>query len=427
MGPAEKEINMVLEIKNVGLIESASIELNGITVITGHNNSGKSTVSKSLYCIASSFCDTYDLIRGHRISAIAHRTSHEVAEFLADNREKYKDDITLLSEYLAANQDSFDNKYRRGKEKKDENAKERINDLSKYISNALAISDEELMEGVFARKLDVEFGMQIHNLFGQSQFSELRMNAAGRKVFAHMEQNDVSKLSEAIDITSSVIYIDDVNILDKLDWHPAIRGYYRHFYLERGSHKDDLVHLLNVDSTENPLIDEIFTAKKLGKVYELINKACPGRVVYDKSSMKFVYTEGKLSNKVSLANISTGIKSFTTIKTLLHNGGIKDGGIMIFDEPEIHLHPEWQLVYAQMIVLLHKEFNIRVLINSHSPYFVMAIEDYSEMHEVLDKCKFYLSESDGKSASFRDITDSTKEVYSKFLEPYQELENVRYS
>ena len=38
---------MVLEIKNVGLIESASIELNGITVIAGYNNSGKSTVSKS--------------------------------------------------------------------------------------------------------------------------------------------------------------------------------------------------------------------------------------------------------------------------------------------------------------------------------------------------------------------------------------------
>ena len=199
------------------------------------------------------------------------------------------------------------------------------------------------------------------------------------------------------------------------------------FLIELGSHKDHLAYLLNENAIDDSLIDKIFATKKLGKVFKLINEACPGKILFERGAMKLAYTEGKLGDKVSLINISAGIKSFATIKTLLQSGGIKEGGIMIFDEPEIHIHPEWQLVYAQMIVLLHKEFNVRALINSHSPYFVMAIEDYSEMHEVLDKCKFYLAKSNGKSASFKDVTDCTKEVYSKFLEPYQELENVRYS
>ena len=41
--------NMRLEIKNIGRIEEASIEMNGITVIAGENDTGKSTVGKVLY------------------------------------------------------------------------------------------------------------------------------------------------------------------------------------------------------------------------------------------------------------------------------------------------------------------------------------------------------------------------------------------
>lgn len=40
--------NMRLEIKNIGRIEEASIEMNGITVIAGENDTGKSTVGKVL-------------------------------------------------------------------------------------------------------------------------------------------------------------------------------------------------------------------------------------------------------------------------------------------------------------------------------------------------------------------------------------------
>lgn len=217
---------MVLKIKNVGLIESADIELNGITVIAGHNNSGKSTVSKSLYCIASSFCDTFKQIRKYRIDAITRRSSFEIAEFLVDNREKYGNDKALLSEYLAANQDSLVFKYRKVREENDEDFKARIDDLSRYILNTLSISDADLMAGIFAKKLETEFDMQVHNVYESSDFSELRLQASTHEVFARIEQNEVSEMSGIVDITNSIIYIDDVNVLDKLDWYASRRGYY---------------------------------------------------------------------------------------------------------------------------------------------------------------------------------------------------------
>ena len=40
---------MNLELKNVGKIKYANVELNGITVLAGENNTGKSTVGKMLF------------------------------------------------------------------------------------------------------------------------------------------------------------------------------------------------------------------------------------------------------------------------------------------------------------------------------------------------------------------------------------------
>ena len=37
-------------IERIGKIEKADVELKGITVIAGENNTGKSTVGKALYC-----------------------------------------------------------------------------------------------------------------------------------------------------------------------------------------------------------------------------------------------------------------------------------------------------------------------------------------------------------------------------------------
>lgn len=51
---------MNINIKNVGVIQDSSLELKGLTVITGQNNSGKTTVGKILYSIFSAKEDLYD-------------------------------------------------------------------------------------------------------------------------------------------------------------------------------------------------------------------------------------------------------------------------------------------------------------------------------------------------------------------------------
>ena len=110
------------------------------------------------------------------------------------------------------------------------------------------------------------------------------------------------------------------------------------------------------------------------------------------------------------------------------NETIQQNGTIILDEPEIHLHPEWQLIFAELIVLLQKEFEMHILLNTHSPYFLEAIEVYSDFHGVADKCKYYLAENiDENNSVITDTTDNTEPIYKKLARPFQELENVRYS
>ena len=53
-------------------------------------------------------------------------------------------------------------------------------------------------------------------------------------------------------------------------------------------------------------------------------------------------------------NLATGSKMFSIIKTLLENGEINFDTMLILDEPEAHLHPEWQNIFAEIIILIVK-------------------------------------------------------------------------
>ena len=62
---------MKLIIKNIGKLKNAEVEINGITVITGENNTGKSTVGKVLWSIFSSFYKVYEQIKEGRIEFVS--------------------------------------------------------------------------------------------------------------------------------------------------------------------------------------------------------------------------------------------------------------------------------------------------------------------------------------------------------------------
>lgn len=61
---------MELSIKNIGKIANADIKLNGITVVAGENNTGKSTIGKVLYSYFSSCYNLDSQILKTKISGL---------------------------------------------------------------------------------------------------------------------------------------------------------------------------------------------------------------------------------------------------------------------------------------------------------------------------------------------------------------------
>ena len=61
---------MELIVKNVGKINNAKVEVNGVTVITGYNSTGKSTICRALYAIMDTFSNINSKILFQRQSSI---------------------------------------------------------------------------------------------------------------------------------------------------------------------------------------------------------------------------------------------------------------------------------------------------------------------------------------------------------------------
>jgi predicted ATPase len=173
------------------------------------------------------------------------------------------------------------------------------------------------------------------------------------------------------------------------------------------------------------VIDEILAKERLRRVLSNIHNAVMGEFRQTENEGWVFQAEG-LNTPLKILNLSTGMKPFLILKRLIENGEIKEQGVLLLDEPEVNLHPEWQLKYAELLVMLQKEFNLNILLTTHSPYFLNAIEVYAQKNGVSKKCNYYLTEANGDVCTIRDVTEDTDLVYDKLAKPFQELENLRY-
>ena len=123
-----------------------------------------------------------------------------------------------------------------------------------------------------------------------------------------------------------------------------------------------------------------------------------GEGIYSTDDFKFKRSDGEVFN---LLDIATGIKSFLILQQLLKNGSISDKTLLIIDEPESNLHPQWIIEYARIIVLLNKQLGVKFFLATHNPDMVSAIRYISEKEGNLDNVIFYLALPSDKEFSYK--------------------------
>lgn len=105
--------------------------------------------------------------------------------------------------------------------------------------------------------------------------------------------------------------------------------------------------------------------------------------------------------KLPVEKIATGMKTFAYLYQLIKNGYLDDKTILMIDEPEVHLHPQWIVEYARLLVLIHKTLGTKLILASHDPDFIAAIKAIAKREEVLEETNFYISSSEEQECSYR--------------------------
>lgn len=410
---------MRLLLENIGKVAAADIEINGITVVAGDNNTGKSTLGKTLFAVFNSFYALDYYMKREKADGVFRALDlmfsdtpnwegiNNLTDSLLKTAEKYTS-IDLLETEILSHIDEF------------------VSTVDSFVLNrdnlqrifdVLTIDENELIKTIISKNLDSEFNGQINNMYSDSP-SKIVLEIKTEDVTIEIEDNRVTQMNNHFDLKTSAIYIDDPFVLDDAP---------RFMMIDREKYSSHRAHLRSklIRDAKTSAVDEIIVNNKLKSIFAVIDSVCPGNVT--KSRFQLTYAQDGSDKKMSVKNLSTGMKAFVIIKMLLENGSIEHNGTIILDEPEVHLHPEWQLLFAEIIVLLQKEFGMHILLNTHSPYFLNALEVYSKKHKIDDKCNYYLSSiSKDNFAYFENVTDNLEKIYSKLAAPLQQLENEMY-
>ena len=220
---------------------------------------------------------------------------------------------------------------------------------------------------------------------------------------------------------NDVFYFDNVSIFDLRDNTEDLMGF------GKGRNIEHIEHILNTMSNLNE--DDVPLDEKRIFVLEKINKILGGKFNVNKHTFPMSLNFSNNSFSTNDKNvISSGMKQIGIIQLLLWGNKLKEDTYLIIDEPEVNLHPDWQFKFAEILVLLAKELDVTVYLNSHSPFFIEAIDAFTEFYDMQCDINYYLteeSEVEGKYNFVKIESDELYKIYENLGNAYDLINQLR--
>lgn len=420
-----------LKVNDYRAISNADIVLNGITVLSGINGTGKSTLSKLLYHSINLTLD-YDKIRIRNFYWKWERTLLSLIRLSEDfslnidrsfldilRSTDNIDSIDLAYEITKSNINKIEQSFILRNKDKNFTDKEIIrisNSLeSPYLKKYKPKKNKEFncIEDIFTytknnikeEKNDIEQIIKERPL--SLLLSQLKQYFSTNDISLGLYEDEIpvidltqTRLNNIFSI-ENVIYMDTPMFLNN-------RTPNRFFF--GNSHWGDLMSIINSKSKKNLeeeslIIDNNISEIISGKI-SLEDKDFDSRLIYERND----------GLKIDLEETATGIKSFAILQLLLSKGLLNSKTLMILDEPEAHLHPQWIVEYAKIIVSLNKYLGVKFMIASHNPDMVSAIRYISEKENTQDRLNFYLAEKleNKEEYNFKSLGIDIEPIFSSF-------------
>ena len=432
---------MELKIQNVNKIKSADIKLNGLTVIVGENDSGKSTVGRVLFSVIKSLVNTkvnnarkqekqlekhiqslyrrlasvgigqYSIVDSSNVSSLPRNTYEFVGELRkVESVDEFIKGIIIFIDRLETTP--------------------RMKTLMKEDLHLIGICAKE--KGNRAANLFTEFRYLVEseflNQFGNSEkvLIDLLSDDNSKSYFNYSAHEKVIESHcENEETLEDVTYVETPLYLHMLD-SLMYAGAYREIDKSHRSlrpmipyHIKDFVEKMNASrsflGSEGQF--KLFFDNSINT-----SNIVGGKFSYDETRKSIVFVKDDMS--ILPLNTASGIKSFGVLQILLDGEFIDANRPLIWDEPENHLHPEWQIEFAKVIVQIYKS-GVPVVITTHSPYFLQAIRYYSAKEKAENFVSYYMAQpTEDNLVVMEDVTKDLNRIFKKLATPLTEIMNV---
>jgi len=422
---------MKFRINNIGKIISADINLDGLTVIAGSNNSGKSTVGRTLYSLVAAYKNAAGYTREKRRSLFLH-----IAELFYSRFSAFISAISLpdslaelmyLFEFSDAELIDKLNISIEEVQRMDETPRRRsliLAQLRRMMRIVNRKDPQQIIVDEINSALYSEFYGRYQRIGTTSSFIETE-DLTGRMTVSLSDKSVVElKSDQDFSIFSDATYVESplyLHVLSDL-YYKSTLGQPDFRISDVPSHVIDFV-----SKIQRFRYNESSSSEDNEAVLSVLDEICEivaGR--FERSEEQDILTwKDKYGNEFIPINIASGIKSFGILQMLIQSGQIQTDKLLVWDEPENHLHPEWQIKMAELLVKLCKA-GVPVLVSSHSPYFIQAIRYASSKHEMEKYVNFYLAEEQKKANGviIDDVTDDLNRLFIRLAEPLDSIMNL---
>jgi predicted ATPase len=410
-------------LENIGNIDKASITIKRLTIIAGENSTGKTFVTKSLYTILNSVYQ--DHFSNKVINKYIH-LKHSYSMFydnltkpssidkgfsekmLIFENEIYKIIFELIDvpfeeeeKVISNNYNIFDTFEKSIREYFSERLKlkkfkkyshdielilNHLNDFSRMIKERREIVIESI-DSSLARGLKKNYQItDLKSLINRKNNQKLKLaiDTIGEievdlksKLTFNFEGQGIEKIQKIENIVffDSPVYIKIRKALESNQRNAFIRLKDEEKYLKGyPEYLDKLYGFVDKEYIDVPDFSEISNE---------IQSIISGKLDITKSG-DINYTDNQ-NNTIPLSLTAMGISNIGLIDLLLRNNVINKGSFLIMDEPEVHLHPEWQVILAQLLYKIAKS-GANIIIATHSLDFLKAFENIlKEENEIAEE------------------------------------------
>lgn len=431
---------MKLIINNINKIENAEIKLAGLTVIAGENSTGKSTIGKLLFSIVKSVTNASSVqetdrenrlqenvnLLYQRLEGVFVREQNATLDALFPlPASKFVDNLLTLSN--AAQIDAAIHTRWEILQ-----ALDIAPSIKSLIANDLENIEINLKRQGIAADIASEISYFIESEFMNnicsygSKVSSFNLDAEDGND-SHISARIISNRVEHVQTNAQVAMLKEatyvesplyIHLLDSLLSSATFR--------DIGTSKDRKpmipIHIKDLAEKIDSL--RIYQVKKSIQESLKIDEIVDGHFMFDPTSRRLLFKQK--GEFLSPINVASGVKSFGIVEMLLETNMLSGDKMLIWDEPENHLNPKWQIEFASVFVQLAKA-GVPILVSTHSPYFVQAIRYFSEKYELTKFVNYYLAEIGTNGLSkVDDVSTDLNRIFLKLALPLQEIMNLPF-